>query len=146
MTLNRISAHLLAVGAAACCALTPIAALAAPVKLVAVLTGANETGGGDPKAVGGFKVEMDPETNDFCYSLWADKGFKPSMAHVHSGAAGSDGPPLATLDMTGKTSDACIAIDKAKLQPIADDPSQFYVNIHSADFPQGAMRGQLVKE
>ncbi len=146
MNAFRKSAHHLAAGAAVCCALAPVAALAAPVKLVAVLTGAGETGGGDPKAVGGFKVEMDPETNDFCYSLWADKGFKPSMAHVHSGAAGSDGPPLTTLDITGKASDACIAIDKAKLQPIADNPALFYVNIHSAAFPKGAMRGQLVKE
>ena len=142
----RKSAHILAAGAVVCCLLTPATAFAAPLKLVAVLTGAGETAGGDPKAVGGFKVEMDPETNDFCYSLWADKGVKPTMAHVHSGAAASDGPPLATLDLTGKTNDACIAIDKVKLQPIADNPALFYVNIHTAEFPKGAMRGQLVKE
>ncbi|MEO7247809.1 MAG: CHRD domain-containing protein [Novosphingobium sp.] len=142
----RNSARLWAASAAACCTLTAVAALAAPVKLVAVLTGAGETGGGEPKAVGGFKVEMDPETNDFCYSLWADKGIKPSMAHIHSGAAGSDGPPLATLEVTGKSSDSCLAIDKAKLQPIADNPALFYVNVHSAAFPNGALRGQLVKE
>lgn len=124
----------------------PNAALAAPSKLTAVLSGANETAGGDAKASGGFKVELDPETNDFCYSLWTDKPIKATMAHLHSGAAGADGPPVATLEVTGKTSDACLAIDKDKLTPIVENPAGFYINVHTAEFPKGAVRGQLVKE
>lgn len=133
--------HLIAVA----CLLTPLSAYAAPVTLTATLTGANETAGGDPKASGGFKVTMDAETNDFCYSLWSDKALKPKMAHLHSGAVGTDGPPVATLELTGKASDECLAIDKDKLEPIAADPAAFYVNVHTDAFPKGAMRGQLTK-
>jgi len=86
-----------------------------------------------------------PETNDFCYTLWADKIGKPTMAHLHSGAAGSSGPPILTLEVTGKDSDECLAVDKEKLEPIVANPGAYYVNVHTAEFPGGAVRGQLTK-
>ena len=133
-------------GLLAAAALVPVVAQAAPVKLSATLSGANETAGGDATASGGFSATVDPETNDFCYSLWADKTVKATMAHVHKGEAGADGAPVTTLDVTGKDNDMCIALDKDKLQPIVDNPAGFYVNIHTAAFPKGALRGQLVKQ
>jgi hypothetical protein len=120
-------------------------AFAAPVKLAATLTGPAETPPGKADGTGGFTVTIDPETNDFCYTLWADKIGKPTMAHLHSGAAGVSGPPILTLDVTGKDSDECLAVDKEKLDPIVANPGAFYVNVHTAEFPGGAVRGQLVK-
>lgn len=120
-------------------------AFAAPVKLSATLTGPAETPPGKPDGTGGFTVTVDPDTNDFCYSLWADKIGKPTMAHLHSGAAGASGPPVLTLDVTGKDSDECLAVDKEKLDPIVANPAAYYVNVHTAEFPAGAVRGQLAK-
>ncbi|MEY4161196.1 MAG: hypothetical protein RLZZ136_1817 [Pseudomonadota bacterium] len=141
-----LSLRLLPCAAVAASLLGAQVAWAAPVTLVATLSGVAETAGGDAKGSGGFKVTLDPETNDFCYSLWADKATKPTMVHLHAGAAGVDGDAVATLEVTGQDNDACLAIDKDKLQPLADNPSGFYVNIHTAAFPKGALRGQLVKE
>ena len=131
--------------AALALALSSGPAIGAPVKLTATLTGAAETGGGDTDGSGGFTATVDPETNDFCYSLWGDKLGKMTMAHVHVGAVGVDGGPVITLAVTGKNDDACLAIDKDKLQPIVDNPAGYYVNIHSEEFPKGAVRGQLGK-
>ena len=142
---SRSFARILVSGALAAACLAPQGALAASTRLTATLSGAAETAGGDPRGSGGFTVTLDPETNDFCYSLWGDKIGKPTMAHLHAGAAGADGGPVATLEVTGKDNDACLAIDKDKLQPIVDNPAGFYVNIHTADFPKGAVRGQLTK-
>ena len=141
-TSARLAATCLAAGALA--AATP--ALAAPVKLAATLSGAAETPPGKPGGTGGFTVELDPDTNDFCYKLWGEGIGAPTMAHIHSGAAGVAGPPVITLEVTGKNDDSCIAVDKAKLDPIVADPSAFYVNIHTAEFPAGAVRGQLAKQ
>ncbi|MFC3173124.1 CHRD domain-containing protein [Novosphingobium bradum] len=120
-------------------------ALAAPIKLSATLTGPAETPPGKPDGTGGFTVTVDPGTNDFCYSLWAEKIGKPTMAHLHAGAAGASGPPILTLDVTGKDSDECLAVDKEKLDPIVANPAGYYVNVHTAEFPAGAVRGQLAK-
>ncbi|WP_158241474.1 CHRD domain-containing protein [Novosphingobium sp. TH158] len=125
--------------------LGPNPTLAAPVKLTATLSGANETAGGDPDGSGGFSVEIDAESNDFCYTLWTEKLGKFTAAHVHKGEAGSDGAPLVTLQVTGKDSDMCVAVDAAKLEPIIAKPEGWYVNVHTAEFPKGAVRGQLGK-
>jgi len=118
-------------------------ALAAPVTLVATLSGANETGGGDPDGTGSFTVEIEADSGDFCYTIKAAKIPAATAVHVHSGAAGADGPPVVTLSMG---EDMCIAAEPDVLRPIVADPAAFYVNIHTADFPKGAIRGQLAKK
>lgn len=127
-------------------ALAGTAAHAAPVVLTATLAGANEPAGGDSDGSGAFRVEIDADTGDFCYTLTGSKIAAPTMAHVHSGAAGTDGPVVVKLDVTGTSGDMCIAMEPDKLKPIIADPASFYVNIHTADFPKGAVRGQLAKQ
>jgi len=125
--------------------LAPVAAMAETVVLTANLAGANEVGGGAPEGNGAFRAEVNTETGDFCYTLYAEKTSAPTMAHVHIGAAGSNGAPVITMDVTGRGSDMCIAVEPDKLKPIVANPAGFYVNIHTADFPGGAVRGQLTK-
>lgn len=120
-------------------------AMAASITLTAALKGADEIGGGSLEGTGAFKVEVDSETGDFCYTLSAAKIGTPTMAHLHSGAAGSDGDVVVPLAMTGSDSDECLAVEPAKLKPILADPASFYVNVHTAEFPKGAVRGQLAK-
>lgn len=118
-------------------------ALAAPAKLIATLSGANETGGGDPDGTGSFMVEIEADSGDFCYTLKSSRVAAPTAVHVHSGAAGTDGPPVVTFTMG---EDMCIAAEPDVLRPIVADPANFYVNIHTADYPKGAVRGQLAKK
>ena len=124
-------------------ALAASPAFAAATTLTARLAGTNETAGGDPDGSGTFSVDIDAESGDFCYTIKAVKIAAPTMAHVHSGAAGADGPPVVTFPMG---EDECVAAEPAVLRPIVADPASFYVNIHTADFPKGAVRGQLAKK
>ena len=50
----------------------PGPAHAAPATLTATLSGSAPIRGGDPDGSGGFRVELDPDSNDFCYALWID--------------------------------------------------------------------------
>lgn len=118
-------------------------AAAKPGVLTATLSGANETAGGDTDGSGAFRAEVDDETGDFCFSLYGDNIAAPTMAHVHEGAAGSDGKPVATIEVTGKGEDSCIAMEPELLKKILAAPAAYYINIHTADFPKGAVRGQL---
>lgn len=140
----KLPAAILTLSAAAL-ALAPVAAAAETVVLTANLSGANEPAGGAPEGNGAFRVEINTDTGDFCYTLYGEKISAPTMAHVHTGAAGTNGAPVITLDVTGKGSDMCIAVEPDKLKPIVADPAGFYINIHTADFPAGAVRGQLAK-
>ncbi|MBW8754457.1 MAG: CHRD domain-containing protein [Sphingomonadales bacterium] len=121
----------------------PLAAQAAKVKLGSALTGANEPAGGDADGTGAFAVEIDADSGDFCYTLTAAKTAKPTMAHVHTGAVGVNGPPVVTIDVTGPTGDECVAVEPDVLKAIIANPAGYYVNVHTADFPAGAIRGQL---
>lgn len=139
-----MSKFLLLGGAFVAAASLPATAFAKTVTLVATLNGANETAGGDADGTGSFTVELDPDAGDFCYTLTADKIEPATMAHVHTGAAGVDGPPVINLDVT---EDYCIAVEPDVLKPIVAAPSEYYVNVHNATYPKGAVRGQLeVKE
>jgi hypothetical protein len=120
------------------------AAMANTVKLTATLSGANEVPPGDPHGTGTFSVEIDPEKGDFCYTITSAKIAAPTMAHVHAGASGTNGAPVVTLDPKG--SDECIAVEPDALKPIVATPEAYYVNIHNAQYPGGAIRGQLMKK
>ena len=66
-------------------------------------------------------------------------------AHIHSGDAGASGPvviPLATPGADG-TSSGCATTTRSLVASILKDPGSFYVNVHTAEFPAGAIRGQL---
>lgn len=149
--MTKVSARTLILTAgAAAFALAPVAAAAETVVLTATLSGANEVGpngpgAGAPEGNGAFRVEINTDTGDFCYTLYGEKISAPTMAHVHTGAAGTNGGPVITMDVTGKGSDMCIAVEPEKLKPIVANPAGYYVNIHTADFPGGAVRGQLTK-
>ena len=119
-------------------------AMAASVKLSATLTGANEPAGGDADATGAFTAEADAEAGDLCYTLTVGKMAKPTAAHIHTGAAGVNGAPVVTIDVTGASGDECVAVEPDVLKPIVANPAGYYVNVHNAEFPAGAIRGQLV--
>lgn len=131
-------------GAALVAALAlPAAASAAPVKLGAALTGAAEPGGGEAAGSGSFTVDIDADAGDFCYTLKAGGIGTAVAAHVHSGEAGKNGPPVVTIAVA---EDQCIAVEPAVLKPIVANPAGYYVNVHTAAFPAGAIRGQLEKK
>ena len=64
----------------------------------------------------------------------------PTVAHIHDGAATTAGPPVVTLDPIAS---GCASADDELTSAILANPAGYYVNIHNADFPAGAVRGQL---
>ena len=111
----------------------------------AALDGASETAGGKPGGSGEFFAEIDPDSGDLCYTLTVSGIGVPAAAHVHSGAAGSDGDVVTPINVTGDDGDECVALQRDVTKAIAADPAAYYVNVHTADFPKGAVRGQLAK-
>jgi len=119
--------------------------------LTAELTAAAETPTPGPDgATGSAFITIDDETNEVCFEL-AIEGIAGSdsvtAAHIHEGAEGVAGDvvvPLFTEPPTGEMTGCVQDVDAALIAAILGDPTAYYVNIHTVDFPAGAVRGQLV--
>src|SRR5690349_16104299 len=116
------------------------------VKLSATLSGANEVNAqgapnqGDPDGTGSFSGRLVPGKGQLCYTLTWSGIDAPTMAHIHSGAAGVNGPVFIGLAELA-TGEHCIAVDQEKATALVDKPQDFYANIHNPAFPGGAVRG-----
>jgi hypothetical protein len=57
------------------------------------------------------------------------------------------GPPVVTLEpLTAEgQSKGCVSAEADVIKEIRQNPAGFYVNVHNAEFPDGAVRGQLAK-
>jgi len=110
----------------------------------AELNGANEPGGGDPDGSGLARIEISDATNTVCTDLEVRQIGAVTAAHIHRGGAGVNGPPVITLDAPDDNdSDDCDTVADALVDEIRANPGGFYVNVHTADFPDGAIRGQI---
>ena len=72
-------------------------------------------------------------------------GFVGTAAHIHRGKAGANGPVILPLAKTGDNSWA--VPDRAFISDSdfgAYQDGELYVNVHSANNPNGEVRGQLV--
>ena len=118
-------------------------------KLSTTLTGAAEVPGpGDPNGAGLFEARVNPGTERICYTLTASNIDPATAAHIHIGGTTEAGPPVLTLDTPDgddDDSEDCQDIDRGLAQDLIRDPGNYYVNVHTGPFPQGAIRGQLSK-
>ena len=117
----------------------------------AVLTGAKEVdstgdrGTGDRNGRGSFSATLDGQM--LCYGIQVKNISTPAAAHIHRGNRSVAGPVEVPLEHPatgdpGASSD-CIEITSAQARALRNNPGRFYVNVHTADFPNGAVRGQL---
>jgi hypothetical protein len=134
-----LAAPLLGLGLAA----TPVqAAPAAMTTYHATLAASNEKSPGPAGGTGAATIEADAATGQVCSTLtWSKEVGTPSAAHIHQGPAGTDGPIVVVLTASGGRN--CVPAAPPLIQGIASNPSGYYVNIHTNQFPNGAVRGQL---
>jgi hypothetical protein len=134
-------------------------AFAQGIQLFAVLLGGNEVSDageadvGDPNGSGSATVILIPQTTTICFAVLASGISTPIAAHIHAGTAGQNGPVVVDFapDIPSEepdprrqaTSSGCKNIGAGLLERIRNAPSRYYVNVHTNQFPGGAIRGQL---
>ena len=115
--------------------------------LTATMTGALEVPGpGDADGAGTVEITLDDDSNEVCWDIDVTNLTLPAVAaHIHTGATGVSGDPVVTLtppDATGGVT-GCVDASDDVVDDIIANPSGFYVNVHTSDFTDGAIRGQL---
>ncbi len=132
------------------------------------LKGKNEVGPpgssrnvGDPNGEGDnyvFGIDGDPTT--LCYVVTVEKIAPATAAHIHQGKKGTNGPVVANLaaPADGNAADCLTEGEPGKfvvdangvllatVAQILAKPKDYYVNVHNAEYPGGAIRGQLEYE
>jgi len=92
------------------------------------------------------KFVLDTKKNTLCYSVSSTGLTKVVEAHIHAGAMGVDGNDVVGLTPAkfNAKSATCVKVAPKVLADIAMNPSMYYFNVHTAKYPDGAVRGQLV--
>jgi CHRD domain len=127
------------------------------IRLDARLSGDQEVPPADPDGTGSAKVELKPAEEQVCFAVSFKDIGTPNRGHIHRGVAGvNDEIVVEFFELVATPSDPrhdeledrsrlerCVPASPSILNAIATNPAGFYVNLHNARFPAGAIRGQL---
>jgi CHRD domain len=104
-----------------------------------------EPGAGDPNGRGSAAFLI--KGGRLCYGINVSQIGKPNAAHIHAAPKGENGDIVVPLKAPSAgnpgSSTGCKSVDADLLGRIADNPSNYYVNVHNSQYPNGAVRGQL---
>ncbi|TDO57504.1 CHRD domain-containing protein [Kribbella sp. VKM Ac-2571] len=119
---------------------------AAPAVLIASLEGRNEVTAGDPDGQALELIGIQGNTLSFSVS-W--RGIAtPTEAAIHTAGRGVNGPVVVPLFTTSRpsgsfASGSVTVTDPTVLAALSSDPSGFYTDLRTNEFPNGAVRAQL---
>ena len=138
----KSAARLAVVAAFATCLGAATPAGATIIQFIVPLSGANEVAAasGDPDGTGTATLTIDDATNSISWNIITNNIQLPIfLDHIHQGAAGVNGPVV--IDFSAQLVGGPI-ID-ADVAAVLANPTGYYVNVHTNEFPGGAIRGQV---
>ncbi len=114
------------------------------------LSGASEVG--NPGDADGWGVGViGVESDTVHYYVWVTDIDQPTASHVHTGSAGQNGgisvdfeAAFAAAGGNSWVAFGSVSADAGTIASILMRPSAFYFNVHNADHPAGAVRGQVL--
>lgn len=110
----------------------------------ATLNGASESTPNASTATGAATLTFNTTTKIFTISVTHTTA-TPTNGHIHKGAIGVSGSPVFPFDsFTSPITYTSVALDASQEADL--NAGLYYVNIHTAAFPGGEIRGQLVKQ
>jgi CHRD domain-containing protein len=120
----------------------------------AELKGQNEVPGpGDPNGRGNVEIKLKKNKQSgkkkVCFDLAWRKLSGANAAHIHKGGEDVAGPIKLLLfeadpELPGEDRvRECVRPSSKLFRKLKRSPEKYYVNVHNAEYPDGAIRGQL---
>jgi hypothetical protein len=102
---------------------------------------------GDSDGRGSALLTVNRGQEQVCWHLYVSSITLPAAsAHIHKAAPGARGAIVVALtapDAAGLAAGCVTGLSVELLDEILQQPEAFYVNVHTSDYPSGAVRGQL---
>lgn len=101
---------------------------------------------GDPDGQGAAELQSGSGDGSVCFGIEVSRVAAPPVAaHVHRAPRGETGAIVATLETPNAEglASGCINVGADVRDAIGADPAAYYVDIHTSEYPDGAVRGQL---
>lgn len=111
----------------------------------AVLTGSEIVGSGDPDGYARAELSVTDELNQICYDINEVRGLTEiSSIMIHRGQKGRTGPAVMTLRRANEGGwKNCVGRPEWLEDSLERAGGAYYVQIHTLEYPNGAIRGQL---
>ncbi len=138
---------------------TALAAAHGKMYFSAKLSGAQETPPVTAKATGAAYFHVNMKTGEITYMVHVKDIEDVTMAHIHMGAKGKSGPPIAMLNVKTRKGKFSGMLAKGKItksdlmgpfqgktvKDLVDEikTGGTYVNVHTKTNPDGEIRGQI---
>ena len=110
------------------------------------LVGETESPAGDPVGTGTATVRMRAGQGQVCFRINVQNLSQAAVgAHIHVGAVGESGGIVVSLraPAASGSSSGCVRASRTVVRRILGNAARYYVNVHTTEFPAGAVRGQL---
>ena len=99
---------------------------------------------GDPDGSGLAQITLNAGQATVCWELTVRDIAPATASHIHRAPVGVPGPIVVPLSPpTSGSSSGCTTASPTLIADIIENPEEYYVNVHNADYPAGAVRGQL---
>ena len=115
-------------------------ASAVPATSRATVLQAHLVPSGDADGSGSATVRLRPAVRRVCATISWSGIQKPSAAHIHRRS-----DDQVVVDLTGSVTGGakCVRAPRALIRAIAARPGRYYLNVHNATYPAGAVEGTL---
>ena len=114
------------------------------LNFTAALSGANEVPANPSTATGNAAAVYNDDTNKLSVTV-TYTGLTPTDAHIHEGGAGVSGPVVFPFtDLTSPIMLTNVTLTAEQESDLKND--LYYVNLHTAAYPDGEIRGQLIEQ
>jgi hypothetical protein len=127
-----------------------------PTKIQVDLSGTQEVPVADADGTGKAKLTIDVTGGEVCFKVKVKATGTPNRGHIHVGAAGANGNIVVPLfELAAAPADprhdelergrlsGCAPATAQLLEDIRTNAANYYINLHNARFPLGAIRAQL---
>ena len=108
----------------------------------ATLSGAAAVPKGAAAGKGTATITLNTRSGRACWRLTVSGIDKPLSAHIHQGAVGKVGQVVIPLGDRFSRKGCVLSVPRA-LRLVAAAPTDYYVDVHTTKFLDGAVRGQL---